>query len=105
MAMAKVLKSGNSQAVRLPKAFWVERSMQPTARGRKSGSLTTFGMTSSEAGRSSFKARLPRAAQRVAALELLRELARVLPVMGLPETAADAYGTIRAELERKGQMI
>jgi tRNA(fMet)-specific endonuclease VapC len=44
-------------------------------------------------------------AQRAAALELLRELARVLPVMGLPETAADAYGTIRAELERNGQMI
>ena len=43
--------------------------------------------------------------QRVAALELLRELARVLPVLGLPETAAEAYGTIRAELERKGQMI
>src|SRR5712664_1230457 len=49
-------------------------------------------------------ARLPRDAQR-AALELLRELARVLPVMGLPETAAEAYGAIRAELERKGQMI
>jgi len=44
-------------------------------------------------------------AQRAAALELLRELARVLPVMGLPETATEAYGTIRAELERKGQMI
>jgi len=46
-----------------------------------------------------------KSAQRVPALELLRELARVLPVMGLPETAADAYGTIRAELERKGQLI
>jgi tRNA(fMet)-specific endonuclease VapC len=46
-----------------------------------------------------------KSAQREAALELLRELARILPVMGLPETAADAYGTIRAELERKGQMI
>jgi tRNA(fMet)-specific endonuclease VapC len=44
-------------------------------------------------------------AQRAAALELLRELARVLPVMGLPERAAEAYGTMRAELERKGQMI
>src|SRR5258708_33109373 len=43
--------------------------------------------------------------QRAAALELLRELARVLPVMALPETVADAYGTMRAELERKGQMI
>jgi tRNA(fMet)-specific endonuclease VapC len=46
-----------------------------------------------------------KSAQREAALELLRELARMLPVMGLPETAADAYGTIRAELEREGQMI
>jgi tRNA(fMet)-specific endonuclease VapC len=46
-----------------------------------------------------------KSAQRAAALGLLRELARVLPVMGLPETAAEAYGTIRAELERKGQMI
>jgi tRNA(fMet)-specific endonuclease VapC len=46
-----------------------------------------------------------KSAQRAAALELLRELARVLPVMGLPEEAAEAYGTIRAELERKGQMI
>jgi tRNA(fMet)-specific endonuclease VapC len=46
-----------------------------------------------------------KSAQRAAALELLRELARVLPVMSLPETAAEAYGTIRAELERKGQMI
>ncbi len=85
--------------------YILEKSMQRTARARKSGSLTTFGMTSGERGRSSLKARLPRAAQRAAALELLRELARVLPVMGLPETAAEAYGTIRAELERKGQMI
>jgi len=82
-----------------------EKSAQRAAMGRNSSSLTTFGMTSGERGRSSFKARLPRDAQRAAALELLRELAKVLPVMGLPETAAEAYGTVRAELERKGQMI
>jgi tRNA(fMet)-specific endonuclease VapC len=46
-----------------------------------------------------------KSAQRSTAVELLQELARVLPVMGLPEAAAEAYGTIRAELERKGQMI
>ena len=46
-----------------------------------------------------------KSAQRAAALELLRELAQVLPVMGLPETAAAACGTMRADLERKGQMI
>ena len=46
-----------------------------------------------------------KSAQRGAALVLLRELAQVLPVQGLPETAAESYGTIRAELERKGEMI
>jgi tRNA(fMet)-specific endonuclease VapC len=46
-----------------------------------------------------------KSAQRRATLELLRELAQVLPVQGLPETAAESYGTIRAELERKGEMI
>jgi tRNA(fMet)-specific endonuclease VapC len=44
-------------------------------------------------------------AQRAAALELLRGLAQVLPVLDLPDTAAEAYGRIRAELERAGQMI
>jgi tRNA(fMet)-specific endonuclease VapC len=46
-----------------------------------------------------------KSAQRGATLELLRELAQVLPVQGLPETAAESYGRIRAELERKGEMI
>lgn len=41
----------------------------------------------------------------VAALERLRELINLLPVLSLPETAAEAYGTIRAELEAKGEMI
>jgi len=43
--------------------------------------------------------------QRVAALERLRELVLFLPALSLPETAAEAYGTIRAELESKGEMI
>jgi tRNA(fMet)-specific endonuclease VapC len=46
-----------------------------------------------------------KSAQRGATLELLRELAQVLPVQGLPETAAESYGTIRAELKRKGETI
>lgn len=46
-----------------------------------------------------------KSAHRAAALLQLQELAQLLPVLGLPETAAEAYGTIRAELERKGQMI
>jgi tRNA(fMet)-specific endonuclease VapC len=43
--------------------------------------------------------------QRVAALEQLRELGNLLPALSLPETAAEVYGTIRAELEVKGAMI
>jgi tRNA(fMet)-specific endonuclease VapC len=43
--------------------------------------------------------------QRVAVLEHLQELAHLLPVLGLPEAAAECYGAIRAELERKGRMI
>ena len=43
--------------------------------------------------------------QRMAALERLRELVNLLPALSLPETAAEAYGRIRAELESKGEMI
>ncbi len=43
--------------------------------------------------------------QRVRAIEQLHELVRVLPALSLPEAAAEAYGTIRAELELKGEMI
>lgn len=43
--------------------------------------------------------------QRSLALEQLRELAEILPVLPLPQSAAETYGKIRAELERKGQMI
>ena len=40
-----------------------------------------------------------------AALERLRELINLLPALSMPETAAEAYGTIRAKLEAKGEMI
>ena len=43
--------------------------------------------------------------QRVEALDRLRELLHWLPALPLPEVAAEAYGTIRAELSSKGQMI
>lgn len=43
--------------------------------------------------------------QRVEALERLRELVHLLPALSLPETAAEAYATIRAELESKGELI
>jgi tRNA(fMet)-specific endonuclease VapC len=43
--------------------------------------------------------------QRVTAMEQLRELVTLLPALALPETAAEAYGKMRAELESKGEMI
>jgi tRNA(fMet)-specific endonuclease VapC len=46
-----------------------------------------------------------KSAQRREALERLRELIHLLPALSLPETAAEAYGRIRAKLESKGQMI
>jgi tRNA(fMet)-specific endonuclease VapC len=46
-----------------------------------------------------------KSAQRAVALELLHELARMLPVLALPTTASETYGTMRADLERRGQMI
>jgi tRNA(fMet)-specific endonuclease VapC len=46
-----------------------------------------------------------KSAERVLALERLRELVTLLPALSLPETAAEAYGAIRAELETKGEMI
>jgi len=46
-----------------------------------------------------------KSAQRSLALKQLQQLAELLPVLPLPESAAQTYGKIRAELERKGQMI
>ncbi len=46
-----------------------------------------------------------KSAQRTVALERLRELVRLLPALALPESAGETYGSIRAELESKGEMI
>lgn len=46
-----------------------------------------------------------KSAQREAALERLRELIHWLPALPLPESAAEVYGTIRAELAANGEMI
>jgi tRNA(fMet)-specific endonuclease VapC len=43
--------------------------------------------------------------QRDLALERLHELIALMPPLALPEEADEAYGTIRAELESKGEMI
>jgi tRNA(fMet)-specific endonuclease VapC len=46
-----------------------------------------------------------KSAQRTAALERLRELVHLLPALALPESAAETYGAIRADLEPKGEMM
>ena len=46
-----------------------------------------------------------RSQQRAMALELLTELVTWLPVLPLPDSAGETYGTIRAELAVKGEMI
>jgi tRNA(fMet)-specific endonuclease VapC len=46
-----------------------------------------------------------KSAHRTEALERLRELVHLLPALPLPETAAETYGALRADLESKGEMI
>lgn len=46
-----------------------------------------------------------KSSQRESALKRLGELSHALPALPLPGQAAETYGTIRAELESKGQMI
>jgi tRNA(fMet)-specific endonuclease VapC len=46
-----------------------------------------------------------KSSRRAGALARLQELVNLLPAISLPETAAQSYGTIRAELESKGEMI
>ncbi len=43
--------------------------------------------------------------QRKKAIELLAEFKTFVPVLPIPETAGDAYGTIRAALEPQGRPI
>jgi len=82
--------------IRRKKPEEVLRRFRKLKQGEAALSVITFGELVYGAEKS---------AQSAAALEVLRELAQVLPVLGLPETAAEAYGAMRAELERKGQMI
>jgi tRNA(fMet)-specific endonuclease VapC len=46
-----------------------------------------------------------KSAHKTAALQRLSELVHFLPALSLPETAAETYGNIRADLELKGGMI
>ncbi|MGE3295156.1 MAG: type II toxin-antitoxin system VapC family toxin [Geminicoccaceae bacterium] len=43
--------------------------------------------------------------ERERALDLLARLVTLLPVLPLPRAAGEAYGSIRAELERRGEVI
>ena len=82
--------------IRRKKPEGVLRRFRTLKQGEAALSVITFGELMYGAENS---------AQRAAALELLLGLAQVLPVLDLPDTAAEAYGRIRAELERAGQMI
>lgn len=46
-----------------------------------------------------------KSADRDTALKLLAELVSLLPVAPMPDEAAVRYGAIRADLERRGEMI
>lgn len=82
--------------VRRQKPERVLRRFRALRQGEAALSVITFGELLYGAAKS---------VQRAEALERLEELAHLLPVLPLPEAAAEAYGIMRAELERKGEMI
>jgi len=43
--------------------------------------------------------------QRARSLATIQEFVRIVPPLPLPENSAEAYGFIRAELERRGEMV
>ncbi len=46
-----------------------------------------------------------KSSQRATALEHLRQLVDLLPPLPLPQNAGETYGTVRAQLESKGESI
>jgi tRNA(fMet)-specific endonuclease VapC len=82
--------------IRRQKPEEVLRRFHALRQGEAALSVITFGELLYGAAKS---------AQRGNALRRLEEHAHLLLVLALPETAAESYGTIRAELERKGEMI
>jgi tRNA(fMet)-specific endonuclease VapC len=82
--------------IRQKKPQQVLRRFQDLRLGEAAISVITYGELVFGANRSR---------QRVAALERLNELLHWLPALPLPETAGQTYGTIRAELASRGQMI
>jgi len=73
--------------------LWRFRKLRP---GEAALSVITYGELLYGAAKSAHK---------TAALQRLSELVHFLPALSLPETAAEAYGNIRADLELKGEMI
>lgn len=69
---------------------------QKLSYGEAAFSAITFGELAYGAAKS---------ARRSEALAQLDELRSALPIVALPETAAEIYGVIRADLESRGQQI
>lgn len=69
------------------------RSLQP---GEAAISVITYG---------ELRYGTEKSVDRERALDLLDRLATLLPVLPLPQTAGETYGAIRADLERRGQII
>ena len=82
--------------IRRDKPQGVLRRFQTLRPGEAALSVITFGELLFGAAKSK---------QSEAAFEGLAALSEALPVLPLPAGAAESYGAIRAELERKGQMI
>lgn len=82
--------------VRQKKPEKVLRRFQSLRPGEAALSVITYGELVFGASKS---------VQRGIALERLRELLTWLPALALPENAGYVYGTIRAELAARGEMI
>lgn len=46
-----------------------------------------------------------KSSRRETGMQLLREISETIPALALPENAAEVYGFIRSDLERRGEVI
>jgi len=99
VATTRVFKSGNSQAVRLPKEFSVSsKILEIFRRGDEDAAISVITWGELVYGAEKSK-------QRKKALQLLAEFKSLVPVLPIPESTGDTYGAIRALLESKGTPI
>lgn len=82
--------------VRQKKSPEVMRHFDELKSGEAGISIITYGELIYGAEKSSHRSE---------ALRRLQELVTVLPALPMPETAANTYGKLRAELEARGEMI